>query len=1330
MRLVRNIWFFCLAVIFTVALSNSAIGQVQVGVAASDTIENESNIKGPLEFRGFVKELSKKLKGVKIALEESPDGGHENLTEVYRTVTPGSGMFEFKLEVNKHYVLTVEKEGYTTKKVDFDTDVRLARPQHTKVPKFEFEVFLVKDLDGLPFIGAVAHVFYQIKSNTFNYQLDYTKEELEDEERERLEKERKQRESELAYQKKQALEEAAKLLLDKENATAQQLIEAAITVGDGNKDKTVKGFLEVFSEVDTLRNRKATAMYDQLLEERKKVTADGGKIDFKAIFASAKTVENEVESKAEEERQQQVSVLRKEKEAAAAIAKEAMIVQQQAAEELARERLATAVAEDETRKKKEEKDKRDEVYYAIFNANGDSETAINNLVKSYPKSDPYREEKAKAIYVEYEKTRLTGTTLSNMNFGDLFDAADVAEQKAIQKELAEDRAKGSSALEAFKKKVEEQKIKEQEETARKIQKGLKSASKDRASQIAVFENSLPKNDPYKAVKAEAMYEQYVEQQKVIQQIELGLKTAPSDKSSQQAVFYNSLPENTPDREGTAQRMYDNYVATKQTQGGTGSVSMDFGSMFMVADMATEEAKLTAKEKNALEKQEAQDQLEERRDQIRKEKHQLAVQAEKQVQEVHRAGIANAKTKREKGLAAAIEKGGGDRDNSVEAIMKALPETGDKELDRNKAEAVYDAYLKESHAIKQSGNLATKVNYASLFGAAEKAELENLQKQYEQKEAKRAEELAIYEERRTEKQITIAKTEQVKAQKEKERAEIVYEETLHKTEAMRQERLAQERKEQEQLAKELAMEQEKRRVLEKEREEGELAIVEKERLARINKEQEAAAALAKAEAEKKRKEQTEADKIAEQQLALLEKQKRDEQLALEKKLKEEENEAKRLALEKGKQEALAKKAEEKALADAENKRKAELLAAEKEEQERIKAEEKAIADAAAKKKADDLAAQKAEEAKAKAEEERLAEVARKKAEQAEQAKQANYDKLVSDGDLAVTKKDFRTAYRNYQDAKALYPDNKEVNNKYKEAESEVKRIEKAEGEQLALDTRYNDLMQNAEKDLSDNNYDAAKTKFQKASELKPTEREPKQKIRNIDRTLDQIAADKKLAADNERKYILRMQDAAKALESKKLDEAKTLYQQANRMKPDEEEPLAKLEEIQGMEEVELLAQAEDQRRKDEAQKEFLKKQQEERLLEEEAAAKTAKILAERLKAQEEVDALKNQVPKTKDQIEQERINKYEKLQTELKKIDLNDDERRAAFLSQLAQIYPEGLTEESVDGKNFVLLRHVINVDNVVTIYEKKTWDWGGIFYFKNTDIAITEAIYKLEIGKY
>ncbi|MDP6909211.1 MAG: hypothetical protein QF371_06885 [Flavobacteriales bacterium] len=160
---------------------------------AQDSVAQRSNIKGPLEFKGHVKELSKKLKGAIVTLYESPDGSPENLTEIFKTVTSGNGQFEFKVAINKMFVLSVEKEGYTTKKVDFDTDVAMARTQHTKVPLFEFEVDMVKDLDGLPFIGSVASVFYQISQNVFDYQLDYSKEEMEEEERLLREREEKRR---------------------------------------------------------------------------------------------------------------------------------------------------------------------------------------------------------------------------------------------------------------------------------------------------------------------------------------------------------------------------------------------------------------------------------------------------------------------------------------------------------------------------------------------------------------------------------------------------------------------------------------------------------------------------------------------------------------------------------------------------------------------------------------------------------------------------------------------------------------------------------------------------------------------------------------------------------------------------------------------------------------------------------------------------------------------------------------------------------------------------------------------------------------------------------
>lgn len=1366
-------------------LPSAALAQMEYEVNV-DSLMDRSNIKGPLDFKGHVKELSKKLKGAIVVLYQSEDGSHDNLTEILRTVTPGNGEFTFKAEINKFYVLSVEKGGYSTKMVDIDTDVRMAREQYSNVPLFEFEIDMVPD-DGLPFSGSVASVFYQIKSNKFDYLLDYSKEEMEDEERELRERREKERLAQLAYEKKKELEEAAKLLLEKENATATQLIEAAILVGEENEAKTKKGFREVFSEVDTLREKKVDAMYAQLLEERKQTNATGGKINFQAIFNAAKAVEEVVEKEAEQERQAQVAVLKAEKEEALRKQQEAMEIAQKSIEVQESERLATAIAEEEARKKQEELEKRDKVYYAIFGVEN-QETAIQNLIKTYPKGDQYAEQKAKAIYEEYEKERLKGTAFSSMDFNKLFQAAAIAEQKAIQEDIQKDNAKQQSELDAFMQKVEEKKREEEQQTEERILKGLVDASADRASQIAAFKEGLPKNESFKDEKAAAMYEQYVKQKAALPEIEKALKSVPDERQAQITAIYNALPEDAPDRQGTAERIQEEYVKSKQAQGGTGSVKMDFGSLFKAAELAEEKAKETEKVRNAQEKQKAQDQLEARREQLRQEKRELAVEAESKVQDVHRASLADAKNKKERQLAEAIESGGGDRDKSVSAIQRVLPVTDDKELDRDRAEAVYDSYLEQSEEIRQSGSLGTKVDFSKMFAAADQAELKRLERQFEQKQLAEQEKLAKYEEERTEKAIEIAKAEQKQAEKEAEQAAIAYEETLHKVEVQRQERLAEEKRQEEELEKKIAMEQAKREALEQGIAAADLERIEKERQKRLEDEKKEADRLAAAEEERKRKEQELAEREAREQLALLEKQRKEAEAAEQKRLAELEKQqlTEQLAAEKAAEEA--KKAEERRLAEQEKQRQADELAAAKAAEEAKKAEEKRLADLEKQRQADELAAvkaaqdaKKAEEKRQRelederkrlaleearrveqarideekrieaeekarvaaelaaakaaedariAEEKRKEELAKQQAADAEAARKANYDQLMSKADAAMAKQDFRNAWKNYQDALALYPSDKIASKKFEEANVEVKRLDQEEADQLALDQRYNTLMSEAEADLKEAKYDAAKAKFEKASELKPNEQGPKQEVRNINRKLDELAAAEEQKKQLERKYVLLIQEGSKALSAGKLEEARSKYEEAAGLKPGESEPTAKLEEVKAREEEVVAAKLEEEKKKEQARLAFEQKQKEDA---DRKAAEQARIEAEnaaRLAALTKVDEAKQQQQKTAAQLDEERKVKYEQLQEALKEMDLNADEARQAFLSELAKIYPSGLTKETVEGKNFVLLRHVINDNNVVTIYEKKTWDWGGVFYFKNSDIAITPALYQLEIGKY
>lgn len=1258
---------------------------------SKDSISQTSNIKGPLEFKGRVEELNKRLKGAIVTLYETPDGSHDNLTEIFRTVTPGNGRFDFKLEVNKMFVLSMEKGGYTTKRIDFDTDVTLSRSNYTTVPKFEFRVDMVKDLDGLAFIGSVASVFYQIKQNKFDYELDYSKEEMEEEERLLREQKEKRRLAELAAQKKFEIEEAAKLLLEKDNATAQEIIKAAIKVGDGDKSKTVKGFLNVFSEVDTLRNKKALAMYDQLLEERKTTKATGGEINFQAIFNSANELEEKVVSESEEQRNAKVEILRKEKEDAKRKMDEAQAIQQKALEEQMKETMQAAAEKEELRKRKAEKQKRDNVYYAIFDSNGDSETAIQNLIKAYPKGDAYAERKAKALFAEYEKSRLTGTTLSGMDFNKLFRAAEDAEQAAIKEDIDFDNAKQNSKMEAFKKKVEEQKQKQQTQVITKIEAGLKEALKDRASQVAVFKNALPKNEIYKDERAEAMYNAYQMQQKL---------------------------------------------------SGLGTATMDFGAIFRAADEAETASNLAAKEDLRRQKLKAQDQLDARREEIRDEKREMASDAEKALKEVHQKNATNIQNKKAAELKLAIENGVGDRDNSVRAIMETLPQSGDKELDRDRAEAVYDAYLKEARKAKQSGSSNSSIDFGGLFKAADNAELAKLQWQYESKQAQQELEHQEYEERRTDRLTEQAKAEQKKAVKEVERAEIAYQSTVHKVEVKRQERLAEQKKAEEERTKQIAMEQARRLAKEKEREDVELVIVKQEQAQRIRREkQEADLLAAKKKAELDEQERV-AQEEADRKLAAAEKSRREAELAAAKAGEDARREEQRriAAEEKAKQDAQlaaakaadqARKAEEKRLTDLAKAEELKVLATAKAADEARKAEEKRLADLAKANREKELAVAKAAEEARLAEKKRQEQLAQQKAEQAEQQRQADYNRLISEGDLAIVRKDHKKGWQSYKDALALYPDNKDAKGKFNEADAELKRIDRAAAEKLALDQRYNKYMLEGEEAFTDGEYDLAISKYQQASDLKPKEQNPKQKIRNTNRKIEDIAQAKKDAQAKERKYILKMQDGAKALESKDLDLAKSLYLEAARLKPEATEPTTKLNEIAELEDQLAAAALEKQRKETEARIRFEEQQALAQKQKEEQLALDKRRNDAREKALQDVaQKKKEQENETQGEKEKTRIDNYKKLQQAIKQMDLTAEEQRLAFLSELAKIYPEGLTKETVEGPNFVLSRHVINENSQVTVYEKKSWDWGGVFYFKDSDIAITEAIYKLEIGKY
>lgn len=1198
----------------------------QVNEEFTEEVEYQSNVKPPVQIEGNAKELSKTLKEAIITLYEDPDGSKTGIVEIKKLVTKGNGKFAFDLDINKMYVIKVEKDGYTTKMVDFDTDVTMAASTETKVPKFMFDVDLVKDLDGLDYVGAVARVFYDIRKRSMAYELDYTKEEQIEEERLARLAEEQQRQAELEAQQKFEREEAAKMLLETEGMEAAEIIKATATIG-GDEAKVKESLRKIYPQSDSLRNRKVDIIYAELEKEKKKQGGTTANINFQSIFKSAQEFEvQHMKEMTELEDKRKAEILN----ASLAVkqAQSEALAKANASSQLeARERIAAAAAQEDLRQKEEKAQKVESYYQAIFSANGNPETAIKNLEKQFGR-DLYKEEKAAAVYAEYENMRKTGSTLSSMNFDNLFAAASTAEMVARENESRTKDQADSARLAAFMAKVENRKKEEEEAVVKKIEQAIKGSNGERAETIKALQAAFSKNDPYKEQKAQAVYDSYAESRQI-------------------------------------------------NQGGSNYSAIDFNSLFAVAQQTENDAKEKKKNDRFAEKQKQWEELEAKRASVRNEKRELGVRSEQEAQVVHKKVLGDLRTKKYKALEDAIAQGGGERENTVEALMETLPE--DAEFRREKAEAMFDAYRLQKNAVGGVSN----IRYQDMFAAANQKEIDLLEQQYEEKKADEFAHLRKYEETRLVRAEEIAQAKVSKAEQERQKAEEQYLAVAKKMEEERRARLEEEKKQQILFQREQFEKQNVRIASEQER----LGEIQANELAAAKRRQETLEAENRKKAEAQRKEE--------------------ERLALERQKQLDALEAERLkAVDAQKKEELRLQKEALQKADAEAKAAAKLA------QEKLKEEQRIAAEAQKKKDEEALA---------------LAAERDKKNEE-------DYLRFLTLGNQAFDKKDYANARIQYDQGLTVKPNGKEIKDKLKDLVAIEKEIAKGEREAQALEDRYNNQIETAELAFEVGDYEQAIAAYNRALKEKPRAKEPREKITQIETLKRQLAAADKEKAAKEREYMLLLQDGNNLMTASKYAEAKNKYEQALDIKPNESVPQTKIAEAN--EQLALIADAEE--------KERIRKAEAKRAFEAQAAAEKAKadaeaekLAAEKAARQQVLQDIDTKATSANEEIdtenltaEQARQKKYEAALKRVEEMNLDAETQRLAFLSELAQIYPEGITEETVNGKGFTLARNVVNINGVVTVYEKKIWDWGGVFYFKDTDIAITEALYNLELKSY
>lgn len=162
-------------------------------------------------------------------------------------------------------------------------------------------------------------------------------------------------------------------------------------------------------------------------------------------------------------------------------------------------------------------------------------------------------------------------------------------------------------------------------------------------------------------------------------------------------------------------------------------------------------------------------------------------------------------------------------------------------------------------------------------------------------------------------------------------------------------------------------------------------------------------------------------------------------------------------------------------------------------------------------------------------------------------QQDYLAAIERGDKALLANEVETAKAAFLEAQKLKPEEQYPSSKL----AEINNIQSKE-KQLELD--YQNAITSAEESLAAKDYESAKASFSKASQLKPTETYPKEKITEIDALLAK-------AAQKEQDYVAAITEADNALSAKKYEEAITAYERAAAIKPEEGYPKSKISEIE-------------------------------------------------------------------------------------------------------------------------------------------------------------------------
>ncbi len=165
---------------------------------------------------------------------------------------------------------------------------------------------------------------------------------------------------------------------------------------------------------------------------------------------------------------------------------------------------------------------------------------------------------------------------------------------------------------------------------------------------------------------------------------------------------------------------------------------------------------------------------------------------------------------------------------------------------------------------------------------------------------------------------------------------------------------------------------------------------------------------------------------------------------------------------------------------------------------------------------------------------------------EAEKEEKYKAAIANADAAFQGNDYTSAKFEYQAAAELKPDETYPKERLEEIEKLIVELENKNKE-------YETAIKQGDDDFEIAHYEEARVSYEKAAEIKPGEEYPKEQLKKISEKLKELAA-----LDEE--YTKKIAEADGLFQDKKLEDAKSSYEAALALKPEEEYPKTKIEEI--------------------------------------------------------------------------------------------------------------------------------------------------------------------------